>query len=248
MRSIRSLALMRLLEQNRDKLPKHVALIPDGNRRWATATGRPINYGHDVGLLQRVPEIINHAFYLGIKEMSVWLFSTDNWKRQTEEVNYLMNLYERFLTSGQLNSVVGNHNVRIRHIGRRDRVPQAIITQLECLEKKTVENKLHKLNLCLDYGGKDEILRGVNNLLQAQYRPTSIDENDLDNYINPQKISNPDLVIRTSGEMRTSGFMIWGAACSEYYFEKEYMPKYTPEKFNYALLSFLKRSRRYGGN
>jgi undecaprenyl diphosphate synthase len=236
-----------LLKRDKDNLPKHVALIPDGNRRWARSKNKPITYGHDVGLLKRVPGIIEHAFHLGIKEFSIWLFSTENWKRDQDEVEHLMYIYNTFLTSQNLASLIKQHNIRIKHLGREDRLPKDIIKQLRMLEGATKSNVSHKLNICLDYGGRDEIVRGVNKLIKTRKKYGFIDEIELDKYINQKRISDPDLVIRTSGELRISGFMIWESAYSEYYFEKGHMPDFTPARFNKAILSFINRQRRFGG-
>lgn len=238
---------IKLLKLGKENLPKHVALIPDGNRRWARAQNKPITYGHEVGLLQRVPEIIWHAFHLGIKEFSIWLFSTENWKRDKHEVDHLMHLYSMFLTSKDIALIIRQYNTRVKHIGRADRLPENILKELKVLEKETNINVSHNLNICLDYGGRDEIVRGVNSLITNRKSSRCVDEIELDHYVNQKGISNPDLIIRTSGELRLSGFMTWESAYSEYYFEKAPMPNFTPIKFNEAIQGFLNRQRRYGG-
>src|SRR3989344_1714129 len=208
-------------------LPKHVGVIVDGNRRWAKNKSLNPLYGHEVGIKKTLPKIIDYAFSLEIKEISVWIFSTENWDRSLEEIQHLMQLFLAF--TDELIRVSFDNKIQVHHVGRKDRLPKELIRNLETLENNT-ECFNKRLNLCIDYGGKDEISRSVTKLVSDGIKPKEISVElinsfvrSCNNFINP-----PDLIIRTGGEQRTSGFMTWDSAYAELAFEKTYFPDFTP--------------------
>ena len=218
--------------------PNHIAIIPDGNRRWAREHGLPTLEGHrkgfDVGI-----KIARYIRSLGIHTLTVWAFSTENFNRTQEEVSYLMRLYEKMLD--KFLSEALKDNVRIIHMGRKDRIPKSLLKKIEDVEQKTRDNTKYILNIALDYGGRDEVLRAIKKLgnLTEESFPKFLDTTG-------QPYPNTDLIIRTSGEMRTSGLMIWQAAYAEFYFLQKHFPDLIEKDIDNALEEFAKRQRRFG--
>lgn len=251
-----------LLKIETERLPKHVAIIPDGNRRWAKAKGLPSLEGHRKGL-EAVDEVLRFARDLGIHTATVWAFSTENWSRSQDEVSYLMQLFaesvERYLQE------ILDAGVRIFHLGRKDRIPDFLLKKIDYAEKSSIKNEKFVLNVALDYGGQDEILRAIGKILE-EIKIGKLDSKDLSQEIGlyngkypiyllskyldtkDQPFPYPDLVIRTSGEQRLSGFLPWQMAYSEIYFAQVHMPDFRKEEFAKAIKSFLDRNRRFGGN
>lgn len=247
---------------NKDRMPNHVAIIPDGNRRWARSRGLPILEGHRRGF-EAVNAVIRVARDLGIHTMTFWAFSTENWNRSKEEVSYLMKLYAQYLDD-HLQEALDN-DTRIIHLGRKSRLPKVLRKKIEEAETRSATNKTHVLNIGLDYGGQDEILRAVQKIAEdiGQNKITAKDlykevgkyngkypyyffKNYLDT--GDQAYPYPDLVIRTSGEQRLSGFLSWQSAYSEFYFADVHMPDFKEEEFKKALVDFTSRERRFGGD
>ena len=244
------------------KLPKHVAIIPDGNRRWARAKNLPTLEGHRKGF-EAVDEVVKTARDLGIHTMTFWAFSTENWNRTQEEVGYLMRLYAEYLDKHLEEAL--KEGTRVIHLGRKDRIPDFLLKKIIHAEEVSSQNTAHVLNIALDYGGHDEILRATQKLtndikngllvpadvfkeigMYNKKYPLYLFQNYLDTGNQPHPY--PDLVIRTSGEQRLSGFLSWQMAYSEIYFAKVHMPDFKKEEFREALVEFTNRERRFGGN
>ncbi len=243
------------------KLPNHIAIIPDGNRRWARARDLPTLEGHRKGF-NLAPKIFQTIRDLGIHTTTVWAFSTENWNRSKHEINYLMELYEKFIDDNLKDAK--KDDVRIYHLGRKDRIPDALRKKIENAVEETKNNQSFVLNVGLDYGGHDEIIRTVEKIVTA-VQTRKIEKEDfkkevgkyagkypyyeLKNYldVNNQPHPYPDLMIRTSGEQRLSGFLSWECAYSEIYWERDHFPSFSPEKLKKAILDFSRRRRRFGG-
>ncbi|MCR4326790.1 MAG: polyprenyl diphosphate synthase [Candidatus Roizmanbacteria bacterium] len=220
-------------------VPHHVAIIPDGNRRWARARNLNTLFGHRAGF-DRAVELAKAARDMGVHTLSIWAFSTENWDRGMREVSYLMRLYETMID----NYLKDAHKdgVRIIHLGRKDRIPKRLSKKIEQAEKETKHNNKHVLNICLDYGGQDEILRAMQSATK--------DTQDLAQLLDTKGQPYPlvDLLIRTSGEQRTSGLLLWQSAYAELYWEPAHFPDFTPEKLQNALFDYSRRRRRFGGD
>ncbi|MBI4091925.1 MAG: di-trans,poly-cis-decaprenylcistransferase [Candidatus Levybacteria bacterium] len=226
-------------------LPNHIAIIPDGNRRWAREQGLPTFEGHRKGFDVGV-KIARYIRSLGIHTLTVWAFSTENFNRTQEEVSYLMRLYEKMLD--KFLSEALKDNVRIIHLGRKDRIPKSLLKKIENVEQKTHDNAKHILNLALDYGGRDEILRAIKRIHNSEFIIQNLEESNFAQFLDTagQPYPDPDLIIRTSGEMRTSGLMIWQAAYAEYIFFDKHFPDLKPSDIDRAISEFAKRQRRFG--
>jgi|CXWL01.1.fsa_nt_gi undecaprenyl diphosphate synthase len=221
-------------------LPQHVAFIMDGNRRWARAHGLPAFEGHRRGL-QRTQEMIDECLKMRIPYCTVWAFSTENWKRSSTEVNFLMKLFREYLNH-HLTSLY-QKGVRIVHLGRKDHLPKSIVQLLQEAEKITQKNRRLVLQLAIDYGGRDELLRAIQ---KAKDEHIEVTEENLGSLLDTAGAPDPDLVIRTSGEQRLSGFMLWQAAYSELYFTDKGFPDFTAAEFKLALKEFADRNRNFG--
>jgi undecaprenyl diphosphate synthase len=225
------------------RVPGHVAIIPDGNRRWARKQGLSASFGHyQAGGVQNVLALIDEAERLGIRYLTFWGFSTENWKRNKVEVDALFQLILRAIP--QLRSVAERKGIRFKHIGRRDRMPKRLVKALETLEDETAEHDGLVVQLALDYGGKDEILRAVRKLAGKK----KITEKDISGALDTAGVPDVDLVIRTSGEQRTSGLLPWQTTYAEWYFVDMFFPDFGPRELRGAVEWFGKRVRRFGGN
>lgn len=228
------------------KVPDHVAIVMDGNRRWARARGLDTLEGHKAGF-DRAVVIARSAREMGIHTISLWGFSTENWDRGARELGYLMKLYSLMLKRYLKEAM--DEKVRIIHLGRKDRLPKSLVAKIGEAERKTAHFEKHILNICLDAGGRDDIVRAVNKYI-ASGDKRAMDEKIMMEYLDTAGQPYPyvDLFIRTSGEQRTSGFMLWQAAYAEDYWELDHLPDFTPEKFAEAVLDYSRRRRRFGGN
>jgi len=229
------------------QIPNHVAVIPDGNRRWARRRGLPTLVGHKKGF-DVARKIVDVSREMGIHTLTLWGFSTENWSRTRREINYLMKIY--FDMIGQNLDEARKTEARMIHLGRKDRLPKKLVEEISQAEEETKKYKKHVLNIALDYGGQDDILRAIEKMA-AEFSKSNFQFSNekLEKYLDTvgQKYPSPDLVIRTSGEMRTSGLMVWQAAYSELYFEPKCFPDFTPELFKKAIAEYGKRQRRFGG-
>jgi undecaprenyl diphosphate synthase len=216
---------------------KYVAIITDGNGRWAQARGLPVAEGHKAGA-DVVKARLRDAAEFGIKELTVYSFSTENWSRSAEEVTALMRMFsERILGE---TPELKDEGVRMRFIGRRDRVAGALLEQMDWAEAETAGNDVITLYVAFNYGGRAEIV-------DAAARFDGGSEEDFRRLLYAPEMHDPDLVIRTSGEQRTSNFLLWQAAYSELIFRDELWPDFSREAFRASLDEFEARSRRFGG-
>lgn len=225
------------------KLPKHIVLIPDGNRRWARENGLPVREGHRRGF-EVVLDTARAADSWGIKYFTVWAFSTENWDRSKLEVGNLMRLF-RDILQNHLKEFL-KKRIRIVHLGRKDRLPRFLRITLEKVIKLTEKNDRFILNIALDYGGRDEIIRAVRKIISDGKDPEKISEAEFKKYLDTNGEPEPDLIIRTSGEQRLSGMMPFQAAYAEYYFEKCHLPDFNSDKLKAAILDYSSRRRRFG--
>jgi undecaprenyl diphosphate synthase len=217
-------------------IPKHVGIIMDGNGRWAKKRGQPRSFGHYMGG-RNLFTVAKEAKYLGIETLTVYAFSTENWKRPKDEIDYLMQTPVDFYHKNKQD--MHKIDYKISFIGRRDRIPQNLIEVIEDIENLTKDYLGFELIIALDYGGYDEIIRAVNQSI------IPIDKEEIEKHL---MISKPvDLLIRTSGEMRLSNFLLWQASYAELYFTKVHWPSFNGKQLKKALKNFQKRHRRYGG-
>jgi undecaprenyl diphosphate synthase len=225
-------------------IPKHIAIIPDGNRRWAKEKGLPKLEGHRRGF-EQLKKLWKTLREQGVKTLTIWAFSTENWNRDRGEVEYLMKMYTRWMEDNLKEAI--KNEVRIVHLGRRDRLPKTLLKKLDEAAEKTENFDKYYLAIALDYGGHDEIVRAVNRAkekLNGRKLTTEEFNKFLDTYLLPDP--NPDLVIRTSGEERLSGLLPWQSAYSELMFVKKYLPDFTPADLRACIAEFSRRHRRFG--
>ena len=223
----------------------HLAIIPDGNRRWARKHGLPTFEGHRKGF-EAARKLVKYARTVGIHTLTLWAFSTENWERTKEEVGYLMRLYAE-MTDKYLDEAE-KEKVRIIHLGRKDRIPDYLLAKVENAEEETKNFTQNVLNIALDYGGRDEILRAINRIQNSEFRVQSLNESNFNEFLDTkgQPYPSPDLIIRTSGEMRISGLMIWQTAYSELLFLDKHFPDMTTADIDLAIREFAQRQRRFG--
>lgn len=229
------------------RVPNHLAIILDGNGRWASNKGLPRSYGHVVGCdnLEKMCTVIQD---MGVKYLTVYAFSTENWKRSQKEVGVLMNLFRRYLK--RLLKRAERDNIRIRVIGRREGLAHDIIRIIDELEGSTKDNTGMHFLISLNYGGRDELIRGITKLAcdikDNNVDPTDINESMFGEYLDTYDIPDPDLLIRTSGEQRISNFMLWQLAYSEMYFTETPWPDFKEPQLLEAIKAYNERDRRYG--
>lgn len=227
-------------------VPNHIAVILDGNGRWARAHGLPTTKGHEAGA-KALETLIQNCRDVGVHTLTVWGFSTENWKRPPKEVAKIMDLIGKMIRKHLETSK--KEGVRFVHIGSKDKLPSRLVQLLEKAERETAHNKKHILNLALNYGGRDEILRAVKRIIADKVPGDKLSEELFANYLDTrgQPYPYPDLLIRTSGEQRTSGLMPWQTVYSEFYFEEDHLPDMNTQKLQKILLDYSRRRRRFGG-
>jgi len=227
--------------------PNHVAIIMDGNGRWAQAQGKPRLFGHRAGA-RRVREIVNACPDQGVKYLTIFAFSTENWKRTQAEVAGLMLLFRRYIKKETKDLI--ERNVRVRFIGDRIKLDKKLVTLMDDLENATAGNDLVHLTIALNYGGRDEVARATQRLAyevaEGKLKPEDVDESTLTRLLDTCVLPDPDLVIRTSGEARISNFLLWQSAYSEYEFIDTLWPDFTAEVFAQVLAGYGNRDRRFG--
>lgn len=227
--------------------PQHIAIIMDGNGRWATAKGLPRTEGHRQGA-QTVTRILEATHKRGIRYVTLYAFSTENWKRPADEVNTLMDLFRQYLKKDL--SELEKQSVRIHFIGDRTRFPQDIQTQMNKLEQSTRSHDQYHLILALSYSGRDELTRAVKRLAEqvkaGQLNPADVTAQTIETALDTAGIPDPDLMIRTSGEQRISNFLLWQLAYTEMYFTPVYWPDFTEEELDKAIEAYRARDRRFG--
>ncbi|NOU68488.1 isoprenyl transferase [Paenibacillus sp. LMG 31461] len=231
-----------------DKVPAHVAIIMDGNGRWAKQRGLPRVAGHHSGM-KNVKKITMAANDIGVKVLTMYAFSTENWKRPKEEVEFLMKLPQEFFPL-EIEELIQN-NVRIRMTGWRDGLPDYTLKAIEGAIERTKENTGLILNFALNYGGRKEIIAGVQDMMKdlqnGNLNPDDLNESLFSSYMLTADLPDPDLLIRTSGELRLSNFLLWQLAYSELWFTDAYWPEFTEDLFMQAIAEYQRRGRRYGG-
>jgi undecaprenyl diphosphate synthase len=232
----------------RDNVPAHVAIIMDGNGRWAKQRGLPRVAGHHSGM-KNVKKITVAADNIGVKVLTMYAFSTENWKRPKEEVEFLMKLPQEFFPL-EINELI-EKNVRIRITGWKEGLPDYTLKAIEDAIERTKNNTGLILNFALNYGGRKEILAGVHDIVrdveQGSLRAEDLDEDVFSRYMLTSDLPDPDLLIRTSGELRLSNFLLWQLAYSELWFTDAYWPEFSEELFYQAIAEYQRRARRYGG-
>lgn len=229
-------------------IPEHVAIILDGNGRWAKKRLMPRNYGHVQGA-KTVEQICEDAWNLGIKYLTVYAFSTENWKRPEDEVSALMKLLGNYLKDCIERTT--KNNMRVRVIGEKSRLDEKLRTQIEHLEKVSAVNTGLNFTIALNYGSRDEMVRAINRLSQdvaeGKVVPGSISEELFASYLDTADLPDPDLMIRTSGEQRLSNWMLWQLAYAEFYFTDVLWPDFNKEELIRAIEYYNGRERRFGG-
>lgn len=226
-------------------VPNHIGYIVDGNRRWAKEHGLPSYEGHMAGY-NTIQDITKATFEAGVKYITAYIFSTENWKRSAEEVERLMSLVLRLLTKDL--HIFTENNIRLRFLGSLENVSEKIVSEIKKAEELTANNTAGTLSLCFNYGGQLEIVDAVKKIVANKIDPADIDEKMISDNLYGADIPPVDLVVRTSGERRLSNFMLWRVAYSELLFLDKKWPDMTADDVKAVIDDFSKRSRRYGGN
>lgn len=252
MRDIRKTNQYRRLAQRirQGTVPAHVAIIMDGNGRWAMARGKLRTYGHRQGV-ERLRDILRACVDIGVGYLTLYAFSTENWSRPESEVSYLLDLFVEYLTNElpELN----REGVRVRIIGARDDLPEHVLSAIGTMEEKTASNSRIHMNIAFNYGGRHEIVRAVRAIAAeagaGKLKADEIDEAAFAAHLYTAGMPDPDLLIRTGGDKRVSNFLLYQIAYSELYFTDKglYWPDFSPIAFYKAILAFQKRQRRFGG-
>lgn len=227
----------------KEVLPKHIGIMIDGNRRWARKKKLPAFLGHKRGI-ERVVEIIDYAAKRGIKTLTLYGFSTENWKRSKKEVDYLMDLFTRFARKYAYD--FKKKGIQFRHIGGLEELPKDLQKEIKEARKLTKDNKKMVLNIALNYGGRDEMVRAIRKIVKKKISFEKINEKVIMNYLDTAGLPEVDFIIRTSGEMRLSNFLLFQSAYAELYFPKICWPDFTKKQFDLAIKEFQKRSRSFG--
>lgn len=229
-------------------IPQHVAIILDGNGRWAKSKGMPRNYGHSKGA-KNLEVICEDAWNMGIKYLTVYLFSTENWKRSKEEVDGLMKLFRSYTRT--CIKTARKNNMRVRVLGDPTALAEDLQASLKELEESSKENTGLQFQIAINYGSRDEIVRAVRHVaadcVGGKLSPDQITETVFSGYLDTRDVPDPDLLIRTSGEQRLSNYLLWQLAYTEFYFTEVPWPAFTKEDLWKAIEKYNTRERRYGG-
>ncbi len=232
------------------ELPQHLAIIMDGNRRWARRNGFKIFKGHEKVAKEGIQELVDHCLELGIPYLTLWAFSTENWKRSKAEVEAVLNLMREMFSDGR--EALAGRDVRINTIGDLSRFPQDIQDSIVDWKQETKEAKGLTTTFALNYGGHDELVRATRQLVtdlnnKGGIDPQKITQERMSKYLDTADLPKPDLIVRPGGERRLSGFMSWQSAYAELYFTNTLMPDFGVEELNKALKDYEERDRRFGG-
>jgi undecaprenyl diphosphate synthase len=237
-----------LQDLDRARIPRHVAIVMDGNGRWAADRGLPRTKGHEAGE-RALYDVVEGGLEIGLPYLTVYAFSTENWDRPATEVRFLMNFNRTLIRKRR--DELHDRGVRIRFLGRRGwKLPRSVLREMEDAERMTSGNRTMTLTVALNYGGRAEIVDAVRSLLEEQAaakRRGRITERSIAGRLYDPSLPDPDLLIRTSGEMRTSNFLLWQAAYAELWFTPVLWPDFNREHLYEAIRDFQKRERRYGG-
>ncbi|MCE5258876.1 MAG: di-trans,poly-cis-decaprenylcistransferase [Chloroflexi bacterium] len=226
-----------------EHMPEHVAIIMDGNGRWARARNMPRTYGHQAGL-ESLRATLRAASDFGISILTVYAFSTENWGRPSAEVTAIMTIFEYALIS-EIPELMRN-GVRVRHLGREAGLQPSLVQKLHRIAAETANNARITLNLALNYGGRVELIDAFRQMLADGVAPEAVSEELVNRYLGTAGQPDPDLIIRTAGEMRLSNFLVWQSAYSEYYSTPVFWPDFNREELLKALVAFQQRKRRFG--
>jgi undecaprenyl diphosphate synthase len=227
-----------------DHLPQHIAVIMDGNGRWAAQRHLPRVEGHRAGI-ESVRDVVESSARIGIQVLTLYAFSVENWKRPASEISTLMSLLKRYLRL-ELNTLLRN-NIRFRVIGRAEELSPEIRRELSAAADKTATNTGMQFNIALNYGGRAEIVEAAKRLIASGVRPDDVDEQRFAGFLYTAGQPDPDLLIRTSGEMRVSNFLLWQIAYAEIWVTETLWPDFRKRHLLEAILAYQKRDRRYGG-
>lgn len=238
--------IFNMLDKN--NLPKHIAIIMDGNGRWAKKRGQPRIFGHRAGI-KSVREVVTASAELGIKVLTLYAFSKENWQRPKQEVTILMRLLKEYLDKEEKELM--ENNIKFISIGQREYLPQAVQERLNHVEEITKNNTGLILNLALNYGGRAEIMDAVRKITalakENNFQPEELDEKTFARFLYTKDIPDPDLLIRTSGEMRVSNFLLWQISYAEIYVTQKLWPDFGKKDLIAAIKAYQKRERRFGG-
>lgn len=237
---------MHNIQPDSGRLPRHVGIIMDGNGRWARRQGKPRTFGHTEGL-KAAKRVVTYAADIGLEYLTLYTFSTENWVREKSEVSFLMRLIQRHLKKEL--KFYRTKNIRVMHSGYLPGLPQFVQDEIRDVVRATNMNGGLTVNLAINYGGKDEILRALKRILAEREKPApdSIDEAWFTRYLDCPDIPDVDLIIRTGGDCRISNFMLWRASYAEFYSSRDYWPDWDEDHFREALTDFQNRERKFGG-
>lgn len=229
------------------EIPKHIAIIMDGNGRWATSRNKKRVEGHKAGA-DTLELIVKHSMEIGVKYLTVYAFSTENWKRPKDEVNSIMTLFINFLNMKKKS--LNKRGIKLFITGSKNRIDKKLLSKIDEVENFLSNNDKFVLNIAFNYGGRQEILDATSKLVLdriEEVNKNEVTEDEFKKYLYRPQIPDPELVIRTSGEFRISNFLLWEIAYSEFYITDTYWPDFDVNEYNKAIESFNKRDRRYGG-
>ncbi|MDO8554437.1 MAG: polyprenyl diphosphate synthase [Candidatus Micrarchaeota archaeon] len=224
-------------------VPKHLAIIPDGNRRWSKKHKKTTQEGYAAGI-QHIGDVLKWCRELDIHMLSMWGFSTDNFKRDENEIGPLFELFKSNLKKAFDSDEKNKYEVKVRFFGRTNLFPREIQEMIKKAEEISSKNNKYQLNLLLAYGGREEIVDAVNAIIKEGVQ--QVDENAISNHLYSKGLPDPDLIIRTSGEQRLSGLMPWQSSYSEFYFSKKLWPEFSKSDFTAAIKDYSRRMRRFG--
>lgn len=222
-------------------IPESVAIIMDGNGRWATLRNLPRIYGHREGV-KTVKKIVQYAYKKNIKTLSLFAFSTENWRRPNDEVMFLMNLFKETIDN-EFKEII-EKGIKIKFLSRKDELPDFVIERIEKVEENSKNNDKMNLLIALNYGGKFDIIQAVNRIIESGIK--KVDEKKFEEFLLTYPYKDPDLLIRTSGEMRISNFFLYQISYTELYFTPKLWPDFDEEDFENAIIEYSRRKRRFG--
>lgn len=225
-------------------IPKHIAIIMDGNGRWAKEKGKLRVEGHKKGA-ENIEKIIDYSIKLGVKYLTVYAFSTENWKRPEAEVKALMKLFAKYLDDKK--EELKKQGVKLLVTGTEENIPNKLLKKIRNTEEYLSDCNQITFNIAFNYGGRKEIVDGINKILKENRENKEINEEEFKKYMYRPEIPDPELVIRTSGEFRVSNFLLWEIAYSEFYVTNVYWPDFDEREYDLAIASYNKRDRRFGG-
>lgn len=233
---------MKIQKIDINNIPNHVAIIMDGNGTWAKKRGMPRNYGHKRGA-KTLLDLVYYANSINIKYLTVFAFSTENWKRPKEEVDYLMKLPIDFINDNE--DKLNESDIKVSMIGSKEGIPEELKLKMDEAQSKTKNNNGLHFIIAFNYGSRDEIVRSINKIISDGHQ--TVNEEIIDKYLDTANIPDVDLLIRTSGQIRISNFLLWQLAYSELHFTDVLWPDFNEKEFNKVLLEYQKRERRFGG-